>query len=328
MEAGSGIIVWATATQAPLVAAVARRLDRPVRFVGGPHPSDVAPLRDVADVAEPFTDLRHTLRTTAEAGENIVLLAARGRRRADVREAVRAVRGPVLSLEPPAGTLADANADRADSDDDARHPLLAWTDPWRAVRDRLGDFGPIRLVEASFTGRTEHGSLHARLHDACDAIDRAGLEVHEVAAATGRGPRGVPDDLHEWTGSVAVRLGGHGGWCGTIAASDEAGTWSRRVILHGEGGRISVDDASMVWTDASGITVETFTPDTPATSFDAVIAARHAAQTATSADAETAPPASEASRERRRRRFSLCETVRLAARTGESERPSRVAEML
>jgi hypothetical protein len=338
----SGLMVWATADQASMVVRIARRLRRPLRIIGGPRDQDAAAViaaadeAGVIDASAPPTrvaDLRHALSTLApDRGLDRVLVAARGALEVDERAALRACPMPVTSLEPRPARLPDFLAE-PEGDDHVRTPRLTGSAAWRLASDAIAEFGPIRLLEVAMAGRPAEGSVHARLHDAMDVLDRLLTLPAGVAAGMDRGRGDVPEHLAGLRGSMAVELRGDDGWCATLACTDAAPAWSRRVTATGESGRFVLDDEGFTrWGPDGGIlerlrvagegggdAVDSDAGDRDADDADPGIAAIAGTIARPPGD-----PVDRLSRDRRIRLYALCEAARLASRTGERESPGRL----
>ncbi len=346
-------MIWAEAAQADLVAAIVGHSRRRVVAVGGPAEADAAAV--LAAVSPPaaagpaptrFRDLRHavsTLATESGAAPPRVLVAARGALEGDERAALRASGTSVLSLEPRPARLPDFLAESS-LEDPVRTPRLAASPAWRVAADAIADFGPITLLEIAMASRPEEGSLHARLHDAMDVLDRLAGRPAGVAAGMDRGPGDVPEHLSALRGSMAVEIRGAEGWCAAVAATDAAPTWSRRVAATGPAGHFVLDDAGFTWTGADGRMVERLSAkpgsgagpgSEAATARDSGPGGGDGGETSpgVAAIAEAllrpaADPLDRTSHERRIRRYALCEAARLAARTGERESPARLVSVM
>jgi hypothetical protein len=335
-----GLMVWATAEQAALIVQVARSLRRPLRIVGGPRDQDAAALLAAAREAELIdeavppdraSDLRHALSTLSpDRDVDRVLVAARGALEADERAALRTCPVPVVSLEPRPARLPDFLAE-PDGDDDVRTPRLTGSAAWRLAADAIAEFGPIRLLEIAMAGRPAEGSVHARLHDAMDVLDRLLTLPAGVTAGMDRGRGDVPEHLAALRGAMAVELRGDDGWCATLACTDAAPVWSRRVTATGDAGRFVLDDAGFTRWGPDGRRLEHLRVGDADDGDDAT----RSADPATDEDPGTAAivetiarpagdPVDRLSRDRRIRLYALCEAARLASRTGERESPGRL----
>ena len=333
-------MAWATADQASLVIRIARSLRRPLRIVGGPRDQDAAAVAAAAEeagvIAEttPPTragDLRHALSTISpEYGVDRVLVAARGALEADERTALRACPIPVVSLEPRPARLPDFLAE-PEGDDHVRAPRLTGSAAWRLAADAIAELGPIRLLEAAMAGRPVEGSVHARLHDAMDVLDRLLTLPAGVAAGMDRGRGDVPEHLAGLRGAMAVELRGDDGWCATLACTDTAPIWSRRVTATGDAGRFVLDDEGFTRWGPGGDVLERLQvaggehdehdggEAGPGRDVDPGVAAIVEAIARPPGD-----PVDRLSRDRRIRLYALCEAARLAARTGERESTGRL----
>jgi hypothetical protein len=325
----AGLLVYATAEQSDLIVAVARAIGRPIRVAGGPGNADAAAITTAADSAgvgpaQRCADLRHVLSTLEDAGEvDRILVASRGPLEAEERAALRAVSLPVISLEPRPARLADFLAE-SEHEEVVRVPRFAAGPAWRLAADAIADFGRIALLEIAVAGRPEEGSLHARLHDAMDALDRLVARPAGLAAGMDRGPGDVPEHLAALRGAMALEVRGEDGWCASIACTDAAPAWSRRIAATGPAGRFELDESGFIWTDVSGTVIERLT----VSDADAGGLAPGPRAIAHALARPAGDPADRSSRERRIRRFALCESARLAARTGERESPARLADVL
>lgn len=278
------VIAWARAEHAALLSHVAHHAG--LVFVAAGSPADVAgegeALAKALD-APRCTDIRHTVQTTG--ADLLLLLTLHG---LDLGAAQTGAGGAVaggrlvLSMEPwPAGAYpvparedvgrvgrtmrATKGAGSAGTGGGSVHwgCRLRYSRGGRALADVLESFGTPLSASITVFGRHQHGDLLARLMDAVDFLEGFCGETVTVDAGyrpttePGRGSgSAVPASVSGLRGYATANLRLANGCTATISASDAAGCWGRRAILHSPAGTIDLSDDHFHWWAASGRNVE------------------------------------------------------------------------
>lgn len=318
-----------------MIARLAECTGLPLAAAGGPDPGDAAALATAAacEASLPaVSDLRHAVATLDADSVAAVLVAARGGLEADERAALRSASVPVISFEPRPARISDVGGEFT-APEPGRVPRLGESPAWTAATEAIEEFGRIRVLDVAVHGRPEEGSLHARLHDAMDIIERLAGEAAGVAAAVDGPSTDLPEHLAGLRGGIAARIRGEDAWCASVVASDAAPAWNRRVTAIGPNGRFDLDDDGFVWIDPDGAVRERLaapplTGDRTGDASPRPIGGTERLADLVSRCVEGSAPPAGASAERRIRRFALSEAALLSARTRESEDPRRIARLL
>jgi len=266
------LAIWATQGQHTLIerALGPSHHDEPLTLamLGCPTSRGIEQLGDVID-APTTTDLRDIL----HADVDVIWLAAPGTLDVDARAMVRQATAPVATSAPPTAALAEL-LDEPDGGMPAVFiPLLRGGAAFQAAETALESFGAIHCIHVSATAGDHQTSRGALAVDAFDLVTHLLGEPEEVWAAHA-GPDPVsPDPTIERTGhlSAAMRFGHDR--AASITVSDGGGSWIRRAVILGEGGRLIVTDEGVSWTDPSGDAVEA--PPTEGQSTAGELAAWH-----------------------------------------------------
>jgi hypothetical protein len=135
-------------------------------------------------------------------------------------------------------------------------PLLRGGAAFQSAAAALENFGSVQCVHVSSTAGDYQTSRSALALDAFDLVTHLLGEPDEIWAAHA-GSRPVSDDpTVERSGhlTAAMRFGTER--AASITVSDGGGTWVRRVVILGEGGRIILTDEGLSWTDPAGASQE------------------------------------------------------------------------
>lgn len=242
---------------------------------------------------------------------------------------------PVLTLEPLPAGISDCPSPNDASNSVVLSPLLRLTQMVGVFNDIRDSFGAVRSINVTMRGHRIHGSLYARLTDAVDITEYLCGSAEQVDAAMS-GPLGEPpDSLRAMHGHITVNARFTENCCACIHVSDLGASWARGLTILGEGGCIRLTDRVFEWWDQDGKLVDTSTlrelsgsrssgkstdgsPDQFAEAFllDAVRSAFDASRQAAT------PPSNVA------RTVAVCEAIRLSLRTGQSESPRKILQLI
>jgi len=254
-------IAWLTPAQAGFVcdALAAARLE--LVGAGTPGQGRSSAAATALDV-EPRDDLRTDL---LEAEVDLILIASPGPFGADDASDLSAIaaasaRGVrVVALEPiPADARMIGEPTHQITDSITMAPLFRYAPAVRAVREVLDQFGHVRSAALHTTCGARHVSLGALIFDTFDMLVALLGEPDSIDAAyvsTGQG-----DGIHALPGESLRNLGGElnavvrypDGRSAIIALSDQAGVWSRRAVLTGPAGQLTLHDDGFEWVRPDG----------------------------------------------------------------------------
>ena len=198
------------------------------------------------------TDLREVLQSDAD----VVWLAAPRTLDADARELVRGATMPVATSAPPPAALNDLLGEPDGGMPAVFIPLLRGGAAFQSAAAALENFGTVHCVHVSATAGDHQTSRSSLALDAFDLVTHLLGEPDEIWAAHA-GPLPVSTDpTIERSGhlTAAMRFGPER--AASITVSDGGGTWVRRVVILGEGGRLIVTDEGVSWTDPEGVSQE------------------------------------------------------------------------
>ncbi len=234
-----------------------------------------------------------------------------------------------VTCEPVPGLVSEIQRDPEEAETTKFVPLFRRSPGWIAASQMIEQLGAVRSVNAEFRSSHDQGTLFARLFDAMDIITFLAGRADLISARfTGRGgggngegsaPGRPPDVLPGMSGTLGFiihcgeqRIAGGG-------VSNKAFAWSRRVTIIGESGCLHVTDAGYEWSAANAAaTDESRVCDQLS---PGELMAGHILRVVEGVDAAE-EPADVAEL------LSCCEAARLSARTGQSESPGRMLEML
>jgi len=236
------------------------------------------------------------------------------------RQRLRGLRGtptPVFCTEPLPSTVAQLRAS-----DDAPLPvvpLFRHSPGWRAAAELLETFGDIDAAAVTMTAGVGEGSLLARIYDCFDLLSAIFGPPEMIDAAMPRGTGVVPGTLLGRQGHVTGHVRFGHGHAAAFVVTAGGGAWSRRMDLLGRSGRLVIDDCGFVLHDASGAVVEENQVHETLTAGQLVGMA--VGERLRAAEAPVAPVDHAAA-------LASCDATLLSCRTGQSEDPRRVREML
>ena len=237
----------------------------------------------------------------------------------DERRLLRKARVNTISSEPLPASAADVLADPNEAATAHFVPLMRQSPGFRAAADVFETFGE-RCAANIFLGcRPGQGTLFARLFDAMDLAEALCGSVEQVQAALWRPPGGVPNTLRGLTGTLTVNLRFRDDHCAGLTLSDCAGGWLRHIVLLGTHGCMRIDDGGFQWIAPDGRPVDAHRESRSMSPGELVA---HQVRRMLTTRAGTDPPPDTA------RLLALCEAARLSARTGGTETPDKVIEML
>ena len=306
--------IWAQANQQPLIEDVltaGQSHDFELVMLG--HEQDkVSTALSAALGGAACTDLRSLLGCPAD----VIWLAAPGILNTDGRSLVRESSTPVATSSPPPDDLTDLLREADGGMPAAFIPLMRSCHAYRSAATALESFGRIECVHVAMTASNHHTSRTALSLDAFDLITSLMGEPDDVWAAnagttSSHRPDFMPDQGHLM---AALRYGPDR--AASVTVSNGAGSWTRRILVLGEGGRLICTDEGASWTDVEGVIQAAPTPDTQINA-GAVIAE----QLIRIATGEGVPPVSlEAA--------IVQECARLSALTGQIEDPQHLRRMI
>ncbi|MDP7029125.1 MAG: hypothetical protein QF733_02785 [Phycisphaerales bacterium] len=245
------IAIWAAPNQTQLIERAlgegppAERLSP--TLVGAANPAAAAALGEALDA--PFTsDLRDVLQADAD----VAWLAAPSTLTSDARAIARSSPIPVATSAPPPAALADLLSEPDGGMPAVFIPLLRGGAAFSAAATAMESFGQIHCMHVSSTAGDHQTCGSALALDAFDLVTHLlGVPDEIWAAHAGESPISAdPTVQRPGHMSAAMRFGTER--AASITVSDGGGSWIRRVVILGEGGRIIVTDEGVSWTDPEG----------------------------------------------------------------------------
>lgn len=308
------MLVWADRNQESMLE---RSLDTglvAMQRIGSP---DDHAGRDLADRfgAAQATDLRAAL---AEGEFDIAWITARDVIDQSMRDAIRACPKPVATSTLPVDPVMDLLSE-PDHGMPARFvPRMRQSRGCVSAMQLLEDFGRIECVHVSMTAGQQQTSPWALLYDAMDMV-HALLGVPDEVFAAHAGARSLqPDVIAGITGHFSVALRFPGQTAASIVCSDGGGSWDRRVLVLGSGGRLIIDDDHVEWTLPDGEAADAGSTESAETANGVgELAAHHLRRVLESVEEAEAP-------ETIGRVLALCESARVSCLTGQAEVPSQI----
>lgn len=325
-------IVWSSAGRASLAGEITRIAGLDVIAAGGPGTAgaEVASRLGV----EHCQDLRGAL--GASSG-TVVLILSPGdfgalQDRDDAQHVLEAhKRGVrVLTLEPIPASAQEMTDARWDTTPLAAADVVRFVPTARATKsfamalDALEHFGAVRAMSVESVCRDVQGSLGARLLGAVDLVQTlmGTPETVSASAVSPAQPRGFAaqdrDTLRGMTGDLGAKLGFADGRVATLFCSDQAGAWTRRVTVLGEGGRIEASDGNCRWVRPDGTVEEDQRADERPTAADVIGESITRVLTPNVSLPPTDPAAT----------LAIAQAALLSTRTGQPESPESTLRML
>ena len=309
------LIAWAEPGQAALVRDAVENGLLDLAAVGSPDTAAGTRLSETL-----VTDRAATLREAILRDDvDLLWLASPQEIDRDERRLLREARANAISTEPLPPSAADVVADPNEASTAHFVPLMRQSPGFRAATEVFETFGERSAANIFLGCRPGQGTLFARLFDAMDLAEALCGGVEQVQAALWRPLGGVPETLGGLTGTLTVNLRCRDNHCAALTVSDCAGGWLRRIVLLGTEGSLRIDDGGFEWIAPDGRQVDTHR-ESRALSPGELVADQVRRMLSTRAD--TDPPPDTA------RLLALCEAARLSARTGGTETPDKVIEML
>ncbi|MDP7069795.1 MAG: hypothetical protein QF561_00420 [Phycisphaerales bacterium] len=256
------------------------------------------------------------VREVLQADADIAWLAAPRMLDTDTRSMARGAAMPVATSAPPPAALADLLSEPDGGMPAVFIPLLRSGEAFRAASSALEDFGAVHCIHVSSTAGDHQTSRAALALDAFDLVTHLMGAPDEIWAAHAGLLPISPDPTVERSGhlTAAMRFGQER--AASVTVSDGGGTWIRRVVILGEGGRIIVTDEGVSWTDPDGAALEA--PPTEGQANAGELAGWHLRRMATGGDT----PAISLNA------AIVLETARLSCLTRQVEDPEHVRNML
>lgn len=293
-----------------------RKADLAPVAAGSPDPDAALALSRSLET-ERADDLRGAVR---HHDADLLWLATRQPIEADTRRWIRERGLSTVSCEPRPMAVADLLLNSAEGTTAHVVPLMRRSPGFRSAADALSDFGPWASALVAVGCGPDDGTLLARLFDAMDLLDDQFGSALGVQATLAGCAGAVPEALRDLHGHMTInaRFADHRG--AAVAASDAAGSWFRRVTALGPHGRLDITDDGFTWTDPHGSTVDRGGSSHALTPGELI--GLHIARVVRNLDAAEGPPPDAA------RLLALCDAARLSCRTGGSETPQRLLEMM
>lgn len=245
------VAIWAGADQVPLLrrAIDAGAFETPA--IGCSDATGAVALSQALD--QPVeTDLRAVLSVDCD----VIWMAAPRALDTDTRTMLRSVNCPVATSAPPPAALAELLEEPDGGMPATFIPLMRGGPTWAAAESALEGFGQIHCVHVSATAGDYQTSLRALLLDAVDLVTHLIGEPDEIWSAHAGQQAVSADPTAELSGHIAAAMRMGTKQAASLSISDGGGSWIRRVVLLGDGGRIIVTDAGVSWTDPEGVNQE------------------------------------------------------------------------
>ncbi len=308
------MLVWADRNQESMVDRSLKTGLVALHAIGSPDDHAGRDLSDRFSVAQ-TTDLRAAL---AEGDFDIAWITARDVIDRPLREAIRACPRPVATSTLPIDPVMDLLSE-PDHGMPARFvPRMRQSRGCVSAMQLLEDFGRVECVHISMTAGQQQTSPWALLYDAMDVV-HALLGLPDEVFAAHAGERSLqPDVIAGISGHFSVALRFPGQAAASIVCSDGGGTWDRRILVLGSGGRLFIDDDRVTWTLPDGGTADPGpTLGDEETHGVGELAANHLKRVLESMEEAEAPDTIG-------RVLALCESARVSCLTGQAEVPAQI----
>ncbi len=312
------VIAWVDAGQEQFICDAAA--DSALRFISVGS-SDTATAADLARKlsTDKLSELRQAI---ASRQGDVVWLIGAERIDRDLLRLIQEASMPAFTCQPQPESLGDLTA-LGDTAPPHFVPLMRRAPGYRAASDVLADFGDISSVNLSFRSSAAHAlSLFSRLYDAMDIIDRVCGSPIAIDAANVSRTDAPPETLARLDGHLTLNMRFAENRCACAALSDDAGTWFRGVTILGPAGCLRIHDDGFEWLDPQGNVVDSHIEKRTLSPGER--AAEHLVRVMNNLDPAQPPH----TLEDHARLLALCEAARLSCRTGHSEAPRKVLEML
>jgi predicted dehydrogenase len=315
---GRRAMVWCEPTFRSSIAEVIEAAGLEVKAVGGP---DSIFAGELATLLE--SERADDLRLAAQREDlDLAFIAATLAGESDAVSQLESSGLRVVSLEPLPGSLTELTSARDLAEEAVFAPLMRRCAGFRSATDVLAHFGEPRCVNIFFRSGKGQGSLYGRLFDAMDIIHTLCGEPEQLDAAFASpvpGLPGVPEALRGMRGSITINMRFSDNRCACVAASDQAGAWFRGVTVLGEEGCLRIHDDGFEWINAEGEKVDS-TPPGEQPGYAALVADQINRLIERKDQSDLPLDVG--------RLLALCESARLSCRTGQSETPRKILEVL
>lgn len=317
MAESARLLIWCDEAHRTFAVDVARRSSLPIAAVGSPDPAVSTALASLLK-CERFDDLRVAVQAE---GVNAILFASPDEGSESLRILSQSGHR-TLSIDPRPSGLTD-RMDGAELESlPSFAPLFRRSPGFLASRDVLPNFGEARCVNIFFRCGKAQGGLFGRLFDAMDIVQSLCGDAEQLDAALASpvpGLPGVPESLAALRGSITINMRFPQNRCACVAVSDQAGAWFRGVTVLGEGGCLRIHDDGFDWGDADGHKVDSHLSRQSLEYVDLV--ADQLLRLVERRDLSDLPIDSP-------RLLALCEAARVSCRTGQSETPRKMLELI
>lgn len=317
MPTGKRLIVWAEPGQETLVREAIDRSGLTLAAVGSEEPSAAAGLsRSLA--VEPAGNLRSAIQRT---DVDLLWLATARPMDSSQRRLLRETGLPTASCQPIPATCQEVLADPAEARTARFVPLFRQSPGFSTACEALAEFGPPQTAALHLASGPGQGTLLARLFDALDLFRGLLGEALTMDAALAAAQGRVPETLGAMKGHMTLNTRFPGGGCGCALVSDAGGGWCRRLTLLGSGGRLQIEDRGFLWTSPDGRTIDSHRQEQ--LSPGELVGLQLRRLLGHPPTGEPTEPASAYPTI-----LAMCETALLSCRTGQTESPSKLREML
>ena len=317
MPTGKRLIVWAEPGQETLVREAIDRSGLTLAAVGSDEPSAAAGLsRSLA--VEPAGNLRSAIQRT---DVDLLWLATARPMDSSQRRLLRETGLPTASCQPIPATCQEVLADPAEARTAWFVPLFRQSPGFSTACEALADFGPPQTAALHLASGPGQGTLLARLFDALDLFRGLLGEEQTMDAALAAAQGRVPETLGAMKGHMTLNTRFPGGGCGCALVSDAGGGWCRQLTLLGSGGRLQIEDRGFLWTSPDGRTIDSHRQEH--LSPGELVGLQLRRLLGHPPTGEPTEPASAYPII-----LAMCETALLSCRTGQTESPAKLREML
>ncbi len=312
MSTAVRVIAWARPDQELLIEDAVREGALELAAVGSPEAGAAIELGRALDSSVEVTLRSAILRNDVD----VLWLASADQVEPDELKLLRETSVTAISTEPMPGSLP---GETRTSGLVRFVPLMRHSPGYRAAGQVLDQFGERHGAAVIMGCAAGEGTLFARLFDAMDVLEALCGTILHLDAALWRPLGGVPETLRGLRGHLTLNARFPDNRCASATVTDGAGRWMRRLLVLGETGSLHIDDAGFEWISPQGKTLDSHR-ETGAMSPGRLVAAQLRRWLDNTEPADPPPDAA--------RLLALCEAARLSARTGGSESPGKVLDML
>lgn len=312
MQDAARVMIWADTGRETLLSDVVQRAKLDVVAIGGG-----IDMLEAARNAERERDLRLALQRD---DVDLMLLATQEELTQSMLALLtdRPVR--VISFEPQPGSLTELG--EGDTSPVIFGPLFRHSPGSLAASQHAEAFGRVEAANVVMRWPDRLSSLFARMVDAFDLLIPLMGRPESIDAATISAGDEAPESPRGLRSRMTLHLRFEERRSASIMLAENVGPWFRGVSLIGASGCMVISDAGLEWTDGSGAVLEAWSIDEQTN--EANLAGACAAMIRRTLDAKrpAEPPADMAGL------LAMAEAARLSCRTGQSESPRRLAEVL